>query len=274
MTKTAIIVVSDLHVNSTVAICTPTIHKDDGQTEHASRTQLWLWRSWNDFIQQVNKEYSEYRRILVVNGDLGELDTAKRSIQLHSLNKATIQRMATDVLEPMLDIVSGVVVMRGTAAHTGKSAWLEEAIAHDLDGVVSYDDTIASHWHMRRVIEGVKCDICHHGSRSASPFTVGYGAIRAAAKMQMYYQRMRAPSPDIAIRSHNHQYETSGDNYETEVIFTPAWTTLTEYGYRVGYENSLSDIGGVVVTCEDGKKVSKKYLFEPKEARRVWSMTI
>jgi hypothetical protein len=85
---------------------------------------------------------------------------------------------------------------------------------------------------------------------------------------------MRSQSPDIAPRSHNHTYEDSGGNYETFVFFTRAWTILTEYGYRVGLENSLADIGGHVITCEDGKWSKRDYKYEPKEARQVWKLTL
>ena len=57
-----------------------------------------------------------------------------------------------------------------------------------------------------------------------------------------------------------------------EVWFTPAWTTLTEHGYRNGFENELAHIGAVVAECEDGQQNSYKILYEPKGERRVWQL--
>ena len=275
MTKTAIIAISDLHINSTVAICTPTVNKDDGQTEHASRTQMWLWRSWLDFIRQVEIDTQGMRRVLVVNGDLGELDTQKRSIQLMTLNKATILRMVVDVLEPALSIADKALIMRGTSAHTGKSSWLEEATAKDLDGVMPQAEDIFSHWHYRGVCEGVRLDIAHHVNAGGLPWNKGNAANKLAARTLWQYKVQRdALAPHLVVRSHNHQYSSSGDNFETTAVLTPAWTVLTEYGYRIGLENVISDIGGVVIFCDDGKWEIKKYLFQPKEAKQVWKMTL
>jgi hypothetical protein len=42
-------VVSDLHLNSTVALCPPEgVTLDDGGTSEPSRLQRWLWDCWED----------------------------------------------------------------------------------------------------------------------------------------------------------------------------------------------------------------------------------
>jgi hypothetical protein len=273
--KTALIVVSDLHINSEVAICPPIVNKDDGNSHHAGRTQMWLWRSWQSFWNQVRNDYQGYRKILVCNGDLGELDTAKRSVQLITLNKATILKMVLDTLEPALDVVDAQLFTRGTAAHTGKSAWLEEAIADDLKDTISPTDKIASWWHYRGVCEGVRLDIAHHASAGGKPWAKGGGALRLASQVVWHYRVDRgADPPHVVIRSHNHQYSDSGGNFETFAFFTRAWTSATEYVFRIGQENSLADVGGHVIACEDGKWSKKDYTFEPREARRVWAMKL
>lgn len=275
MTKTAIIVVSDLHINSTVAICPPAVNLDDGGTYHASHTQMWLWRSWQDFIAQIGRDYPDHRKILVINGDLGELDTAKRSIQLITLNKATILKMVWEVLDPLAQDVDRMLFLRGTAAHTGKSSWLEEATANDSSISIRQSDDVASHWHYRGVCEGVRLDIAHHTSAGGYPWTRGGSALRLAAKTVWQYRvARRIDPPHLVIRSHNHHYQDSGGNYETHAILTPAWTTATEYMYRVGHENELSDIGGIVVACENGQYNVKRYRYTPKEDKRVWTATL
>jgi hypothetical protein len=272
MTKTAVITIADLHSNSSLALCPPNINLDDGGTHHHSRIQSWLWRSWLDFCFQIDRDTKGMRKILVLNGDLGELDTMKRSVQLISLNKSTILNIVTETLEPILNIVDSVLVIRGTAAHEGKSSWLEETIAKDI-GAISQTESIFSWWHYRGTCEGVRLDIAHHASKSSNPFSKGYGAIRVASRMQRYYQRMKALPPHVAVRSHNHEYEDSGGNYETFVYFTPAWTIKTEYALRIGLENALSDIGGVVIYCENGQYQTKKYSYEPKETK-IWKLTL
>jgi hypothetical protein len=193
--------------------------------------------------------------------------------------------MVLDTLEPMLSIADEVLIIRGTPAHVGKSAWLEEAIAKDLDNVIWYEKSpevdekgkkkgTASWWHFRGVADGVRTDIAHHANTSTNPFTKGYGAIRAATRMQRYYQQMKSPSPHVAIRSHNHHYEDSGSNYETFLFFTPAWTIFSEFFYRIGLENVIADIGSVVLLCDNGEYKIKRYTFEPREARQIWKLTM
>ena len=272
--KTAVIVIADLHINSSVSLCPPTVQLDDGGTYTSSRTQHWLWRSWLDFIKQVVIDTEGYRNILVINGDLGELDTKRRSNQIITPNKSTIQTMVYDTLLPILDHVNDTLVIRGTGAHEGKSSWLEEAIAHDIEAI-PYSDSIASHWHFRGVCSGVKFDIAHHTNGSRLPWGKGSNALKLAAQTVWHYRVSRkVDPPDIVIRSHNHQYSDSGGNFETLAVCTPSWTTATEFYYRIGLENVLADIGGLVFFCDNGKYSMKKYLFEPKEARRVWAIKL
>lgn len=267
-----LIVVSDLHINSTVALAPPGIALDDGGTYHASKEQHWLWRCWNDFIDQCRGLAG--RKIVIFNGDLAELDAKKRSVQLISFNKATIQKLALETISPLVDIADGVIVLRGTAAHVGKSAWIEEAIANDLEHTIRHSPEIASWQHFRGVADGVRLDIAHHASMGSLPWTRANAANSLAAKiLQLYAARIKQPAPDIALRSHNHLKADSYDNFPTRVIFTPCWTLATEFSYRVGRENDVADIGGTIIHC-DGGNYSVEKVDYPLETKRIWTMKI
>jgi hypothetical protein len=200
----------------------------------------------------------------------------RRSIQLVTLNKATIQRMVIDTLQPLLDHFDKFLILRGTAAHVGKSAWLEEAIAKDLGNLtIKQDKDIYSWWHYRARCEEVKIDISHHANMGSTPWSKRNAANVLAAKMMWWYQvEMNEKAPDLVLRSHNHTRASSGDNYPCFVDYLPAWTTKTEFAYRIGMEEVISDIGGMVYICEDGKFERRKYLFPPREARRVWNIKL
>ena len=126
MPKTAIIITSDQHINSTLALCPPRVQLDDGGTYIASPTQRWIWEMSNEFTEWAKDIARGYKPVAVFNGDLGELDTKKRTNQLISLNKATILNMITETLEPLTSWVDACYFIRGTPAHVGKSSWLEE----------------------------------------------------------------------------------------------------------------------------------------------------
>ena len=260
MSKTNAIVVSDTHINSRVGLCTPLVNLDDGGTYRSSPTQRAIWKAWLDFWQEM--ERLDGRKILLINGDLGELDDKNRNNQLITRNKATILEMVLNVLKPALDVVDESIIVRGTPAHVGKGAWLEEAIANDLDNVI-HDTDSASWWHFRGRIEGVRFDAAHHGPMGRLPWTEKHAGIKVAMIITARYAEMGAPVPDIAIRSHNHRRSDSGRNFPTKAICTPCWQAATEYVYRIGQENSKADIGGYVLICEDGKYQWIDYRYHP-----------
>ena len=252
MAKTALIAVGDLHVNSTVALCTPSMQLDDGGTYRASNTQRALWSAWLDFWQEI-ADLKVDRRILVINGDLGELDTKRRSSQLITLNKASVLSMVIDVLEPALVLVDSIIVVRGTMAHTGKSGWLEEALADDLDNTIP-SKTAASWWHFRGKIENVRFDISHHAQMGGLPWTSKNAANKIATIIEYRYAvKMKQPIPHVALRSHNHKRSDSGDNSECLAVCLPCWSSMTEFGHRIGRENDVPHIGGDVFICQNGE---------------------
>ena len=268
---TTICVVSDLHINSTVALCTPSINLDDGGTYRASKTQRWLWDCWTDLWEQM-LERSKGERILIINGDLGDLDSKRRSHQMITRNNATIQSIVLDTIEPALEWADKIYIIRGTPAHIGKSAWLEEAIAQDLDTTV-HNKANASWWHLRSVCEGVKFDIAHHTGMGNLPHTEKNAANKLSAiTAYRYAVDMKQSPPDVVIRSHNHRYADSGGNYDTFSVCTAAWTSATEFVYRIGQENTIADIGAHVFVCNDGHYNYQKILYPPPELKRVWKL--
>ncbi len=275
--RAVLVTVSDTHINSTLGLCIPTVNLDDGGSYISSRTQRWLWNCWNDLWGQLNSDYpvDQWRRVLVINGDMGELDTKKRSIQLVTLNKATIQSMVIDTITPAIEWANQVYIVRGTPAHVGKSAWLEEAIANDLSNVIRFSsEGAASWWHIRATCEGVRLDIAHHANMGGQPWTRINAAPRLGAKILWQYEIDRhQPAPNLVIRSHNH-YCINARMNGTEIWFTPAWTTLTEHGYRSGYENDIAHIGAVVAECEAGLVDVHKIMYEPKGERQIWKLKI
>ncbi len=176
-----------------------------------------------------------------------------------------------DVLEPAL--WDSLYIVRGTRAHEGRSSWLEEEIGKDMNSIPS-DKDIASWWQIRAVVNGVRFDMAHHAFMGRLPWTKTNAAVRMASEtIWNYMVDRKADPPDVVVRSHNHTYIEAAVN-GTKVYFTPAWTAMNEYGYRVGYENTLASIGGMVFFCEDGKYRHKLYRYTPEKEKRVWSMKI
>jgi len=54
----------------------------------------------------------------------------------------------------------------------------------------------------------------------------------------------------------------------------PAWTTITEYGYRIGMENDISDIGMIVVNFGDIGFTQSVKILHIEESRSIWSRKV
>ena len=75
--------------------------------------------------------------------------------------------------------------------------------------------------------------------------------------------------PDVAIRSHYHQFADSGNIHKitTRAVALPAWQLATEYVHRVA--ESLADIGLVWFEVEDGEYDMKTVLYKPERPTTV-----
>lgn len=269
--KAVVVTMNDSHINSTVGLCPKLVNLDDGGTYHPSKTQRWLLSCYTDFWARVNVEAVGYRKILMIIGDLGELDCKRYSAQLITQNKATILSMVRDVLD--LATWDALYIVRGTRAHTGRSAWLEEEIGSDVSAVQS-DNGVFSWWHIRAMVEGVRFDVSHHASMGRTPWVRTNSTVKLASECLWNYKVERdAIAPDVILRAHNHIYSEARVK-NTSAYFLPSWTTKTEFVYRVGQENTLADVGGMAFYCDGGKVTPKLYSYTPERERKVWQMKI
>jgi len=260
--KTAVVVVGDTHIGSTVGLCLPVANLDDGGTYSASQGQRWLWRSWLDFWTFTTGITQGCKRVLVLNGDIVEKDNKRRTHQIITRNDATLLRIAVSTLKPALEWADAIYVVRGTEAHTGKSAEMEEALAYDIGA--EKDGELHSHWHLRAVAGGVRMDIAHHATMGGMPWTERNAAIKLAAITWHRYMEMGKPLPHVVVRNHVHRYADSGGNYETFAVMAPAWSLATSYLYRIGKENDLATIGGLIFICENGQYQMLKKIYRPR----------
>lgn len=261
---------SDHHINSTLGLCPRTVNLDDGGTYRSSRIQTQLLHAWEDYIEQIAKLPKP--RVAVFGGDLGELDTKRRSHQIVTANKATIQRMIIQIIEPLLDICDGAIFIRGTLAHVGKSSWLEEAIAQDID--ISIPDVgTQSHYHFRGKVDGYRFDFAHHAQMGGLPWTEKHAAIRAGDIMLIrYLVDMKEQPPNVAVRSHNHRYADSGGNFKDHdmfVVCSRCFQGKTEFVHRIGKENTVPHIGGHAFITTKSSIQYKDYPYLVKRGR-IW----
>ena len=264
MTKHIVAIVSDTHIGSTVGLCPPSVNLDDGGTYSASPGQAWLWRSWKDFSARVKTIAGGAEITTIFNGDLVEADSKKRSHQTITRNKADLTRIATETIAPLVDISTRAFFIRGTEAHVGKSAQYEEEIAADCSIAVKSSETVTSWWSLYADIGGVCFDISHHGRIGSLPWNRAAPLGQMAIRTLLAYAGRRVPN--VLVRSHNHRYASTHDNYPVTVISTPAWQLATEYTHRLGIPEP-ADIGGIIFTIENGAYTWQKMIFTPRPAK-------
>ena len=109
--------VSDLHFNSLLGLCTPVVRVANKDSYRATKGQLALWGSWKEFWDIVGEKKVEVdgECIGVVAGDLNDLNV-HNGTELISRAEGDIIRGTVGVLQPMLDVVDRIALMRGTQA--------------------------------------------------------------------------------------------------------------------------------------------------------------
>ena len=245
-------VVGDTHIGSTVGLCPRRVQLDDGGAYEASKSQRWLLDNWIDYWGRVAALKKKSTQVIaVLNGDL--CDRNKHgAYQLWTINRATLKTAVLDVLKPMLDVADYVIVVRGTEAHTGDSAELEEWLADDIGAVKDEQAGTASWWYWEATVGGVNIAAAHHpGTNSTRPWTQGGGANRLAAMAVANYYG-QPWQPRLVICSHVHHNEDSFDNHPVRAIFNRAFSLRTAYDHRSGRSLQAASVGGLIVDIKDG----------------------
>lgn len=270
MTTPIVVWVSDLHINSTVALCVPEFEMDDGNIHKNSKLQNALYEAWADGWRQVKQKARGREIVGIIGGEIADNMVTHPSLQFITYNKETIRRMAIETLEPMLKVVSKLIVLRGTEAHTGLSGELDEGIAHDIAKQykkikVIQDGKRYSNYHLRCYIGGRSFDLAHHVGMGSARRSERDAANHLAADLIMDYARHGEKAPDFALRGHVHRHSDSADNFPTRVIISGAWQVHTNFSHRIGVGATKSDIEMIYIE-PDTKKVERIFYETKRES--------
>lgn len=265
-----IAVTSDWHCGSTVALCPPKIMLDDGGEYAASKAQSWLWQSFKqywEYVEKVCKEHKGAKLYQVFNGDLVD-GNHHGTTQILSGNPNAQAAVVTEAMRiPLALKPDKLFFVRGTAAHVGESASAEERIAdglrRDKRPVVSDPDTkTASWWHLRMDVEGVLIDVAHQGRTGQREHTRANAANLHAHDILLAHVKDGDPPPDLCLRAHNHRSNDSGDACSVRVVTTGCWQFGTGW-VNQKFADTMPTIGGAIVIVEDGEYEVKKVHYKP-----------
>ena len=172
--------------------------------------------------------------------------------------------MAIDTIMPALDVSDKMFVVRGTAAHGKQGGVIEEKIGEDIGA--EKDGNNHSWWDLLLDCDGVLFDITHHGRLGGMFWTKANSLNKLVGELIINYRNRRMP--DVAIRSHMHQYARSDDSLGMVAYALPAWQLHTEFVHRLA-KVGAADIGGMYFVCDKGQytPVVKRY---PVPERKPW----
>lgn len=261
----------DIHCNSTVALSAPTAELPDGMAAGQSQDQEKLWLAWRDGWKKIKR--LKRNVVVVLGGEICDIDSKDRSDQYITRNPGLAQSNAMLMLEPVFEVANKFIVLRGTEAHSGKSAWTDEGIARqihkDIKIEVVKNGSQYSWYEHDFFIGGRKFNLAHHVSMGTSKRTERDAANHLSADLIMSYARSRDPLPHYALRGHVHRNSDSSINYPIHSIIAPCWSLQNSYIHRIGSGNALPEIGLVIVDPIQDKVEWYNYHLKRREPRFV-----
>jgi hypothetical protein len=277
--KHIVVCFGDTHCGSTVGLCPPEgIALDDGGLYMPNRGQEWLWNNWEEAwakIKSLKRKHRQAKLHLVLNGDLTDGDH-HRTTQIATGHEGVHVHCAMEVLRvPLALKPDSIHILRGTPAHVGRAGGMEEGLAKALKGqgwkVIEDPDTgNASSYHRLIKFGGLTFDVKHHGRMGRRAHTKGPYIRWYAQDIFFNYLMDGEEAPDLAIRSHFHQFADSGKIHKikTRAVALPAWQLATEYVHRVA--ESLADVGLVWFEVDnDDDYTMGTLLFKPERPTTV-----
>jgi hypothetical protein len=252
-----LVIVADAHIGSTIGLAPKKIELDDGAIVGQNSLQEIVWDFWsNEFWPLVHKEAKKRDTAVVLNGDLVDGPahhgvTAQWSSQI--LDQINV---AAEIFAPIANKYP-VYVTRGTAAHVLASGAADEQIAKEIGAQSPSGRNTRSSYHLKLNFHNVLFDFAHHGPGPGNRVWTYGSQLRGYAKTIIFDALIRhVRPPDVIVRSHVHHrvWETIRDySHKCEALITPAWQLKTDFAHRVVSHEDIADIGGIIVSIDDGK---------------------
>jgi hypothetical protein len=223
-----ILLLSDLHIGSTVGLWPEGFICNEGFPIGQNKFQEWLWACWQDMLGWAKTTIGKDDFELVLNGDLVE-GIHHRTLQVMSADVSDQTTAVLDVLGLLSARASRVHVVKGTECHTRND---EIRIGSALNG--TRDPQTGQHaWDRLDLdVNGCLVSFAHHIGTTSRPYleaaqhSINLGVeIHEAA-------RMGRPIPKVICRAHRHRHGVWSDGNSMSIV-TGAWQGITRFGRKV-----------------------------------------
>ena len=247
----AIVVISDLHVGSTLALCPEDgLQVSDGGRYLPNKFQTTLWKFWKDFWGDfVPRQVAGAESVtLVVNGDPVEgLHHQQVGIVTNNLNFQ--EEGAIRVLNTIPTIIKfdHKYLVRGTEAHSEPGNQSDERLGKGI-GCEQNEIGEYSTWQLWLEVNNILIQFAHHIGVTNSAAAESSAPMRELVAGLVEASQWGRSTPRLFVRSHRHRFIPvsipSKDGRITCVI-TPAWQLRTNLVERID-RIRMPSIGGIV----------------------------
>ena len=228
--KVLVVIINDTHVG----LCPTGFYLDDGAEVKLNP----LLKHWNGFWQRRGLPV-----VILFVADLID-GNHHHTTQIWSPNE---EDMAVKIFLPQVNRAERVYGVRGTPAHVGSAGRYDNAVMRELGAGKP------SAYHAEISISGVLFDVAHHGPGIGKK---AWTAISYAKNVLFKRLLRRRRAPRVIVRAHVHRklHETVRDPHSGAII-SPAW----QFVHKIETEEDIADVGGTLVTVEDGQVLSVEF---------------
>jgi hypothetical protein len=254
--KKAIITISDLHVGSTMGLCTDQTIVTDGGSYSPNKFQVTSRKYWIDFwttfVPEVTRGIKKI--ILEINGDV--LDGVHHnSVNILSNSWAVQENAAIQVLQEIHDLcpkkINEIYFVKGTEVHAGPNGESEERIAKAIGAVPNDTGEYASYqWWL--TADDVPFQFAHHIGVTSSAAYESSAPMREMVAALVEASQWGASVPRVIVRSHRHRFievPIPSIHGRIRCVITPGWQLRTPFVERID-RMRMPHIGGVVFRVE------------------------
>lgn len=230
------VVVSDLHVGSTVAVMPAEYETHEGQFVRPNPLQRWFLDCWGAFYGDASRYMDGDPFVFVVNGDAIDGDHhGTKQVWTKSMGD---QRMAAvKLLRPWADIAHSLYVVEGTECHTHNQ---EHLLAHELGAVRNITKNQSAWERLDITIAGCPVAVRHHYPTTSRKHLQASQSSIQMADEQVRRARVGHKCPKVLLGAHRHEPDMWTDWFAMTLI-TPAWQGKTRYVNKV--------VPQAVITC-------------------------
>lgn len=224
----AIVVVSDIHAGSTVALMPPKFTTLEGVVLEQNPMQRWLWDCWKNAQSWIADTMDGDPFALVLNGDLTE-GVHHGTKQVISPDTGDHVECAIHLLRPLVSKAAKTFIVKGTECHTGNN---EIVIGKALKTEINRETGLPAWDRLTIDIAGVRCVFRHHIGTS-----VRRGLAATQFSMQLAEEQVEAannsePIPRVLCCAHRHKFGSWEDDRGLAVV-SPPWQLLSRFAHKV-----------------------------------------